>query len=72
MKIENMIEVTSSVLRKVGYEDGIFYALFNSGGFYRYFNVEENIFQNLLNTDSKEKYHHAYIKNKYHCRELSY
>ena len=43
---------------------------FHSGDTYRYFNVPEAEYYNLINATSVGKYHAAYIKNSYRFEKL--
>lgn len=61
----NMIPVDSSNLSSVGYENGNLYIRFRSGSTYCYYNVPSNVYQKLLMSGSKGKYHAAHIKNYY-------
>ena len=62
----NMIPVSSSNLRSVGYEESsqtLFIQFHN--GLYSYAGVPQNIYEGLMNAPSKGKYLHAYIKNSF-------
>lgn len=43
---------------------------FNSGSAYKYINAA-NEYQNLINSSSKGKYFHQYIKNNYQCIKIN-
>jgi len=66
------IQVTSSDLRSVGYEEETqtLEIEFNSGSVYRYANVPPHEYEGLINASSKGKYFHANIKNAYSCTKL--
>ena len=66
----NMIPVSSSNLSAVGYENGILYISFHSGGLYSYSGVPESVYQSLMSAGSKGKYFAAYIKKSYPYRRL--
>lgn len=66
----NMIPVISSDLNAVGYENGILYIRFNSGGLYCYSGVPLNVFNSLLSAGSKGRYFHAFIKGRYPHRRI--
>jgi len=59
-----MINVQSSNLKSVGYDDNqsSLYVEFKHGGKYKYFNVDRNIYDNLLVADSKGKFFDQNIK----------
>jgi hypothetical protein len=65
-----MIPVDSSNLSSVGYDNGNLYISFHSGSTYRYFNVPESVYHELLSASSKGKYHAAYIKNSYRYQRI--
>ena len=65
-----MIPVSSSDLSSVGYENGILYISFVSGGLYAYYHVPESVFNGLLSASSKGKFFHQFIKNNYSYRRL--
>ena len=62
-----MIPVESSNLKSVGYEPAskTLRIQFNTGTVYDYYNVPEQVFQNLLNAESKGRYFHAAIRMAY-------
>ena len=66
----NMIPVSSSHLRSIGYEDGILRVSFRNGRSYSYSGVPYNVFKELLNAESKGKYFEKFIKNIYPCTKL--
>ncbi len=57
------INVSSSNLKSVGYDKAKsqLEIEFNSGGIYVYYNVPENIFDDLMEASSKGKYFHKFI-----------
>ena len=59
--------VDSSTVLSIGYEptSSTLEVEFKSGGVYQYFNVPEPIYQQLMTSDSKGKFLHAYIKPAY-------
>lgn len=57
--------VNSSNIRSIGYDNGILEVEFNSGGIYRYSNVPESIYQNLMSASSIGSYFASNIKNVY-------
>lgn len=60
-------QVSSSNIRSFGYDtdNQILEIEFNSGAVYQYANVPNGEYEGLLNADSKGKYFHANIKNRY-------
>lgn len=61
----NMIPVSSSNLNSVGYENSTLYVRFNDGSLYRYSNVPEHVYNELMNASSKGRYLAAYVKGQY-------
>jgi hypothetical protein len=59
-----MIPVASSNIAAVGYdpETSEMDVQFLNGSVYRYFNVPESYFHDMLGASSKGSYHHHYIK----------
>ena len=59
--------VESSNLASIGYdsENEILEIEFNHGGVYQYFDVPQNVYDELINADSHGKYFAAYIRNSY-------
>jgi uncharacterized protein len=59
--------VPSSTVLSVGYDlpSETLEIEFKSGGLYQYYNVPEMIYQQLMASDSKGQFLHAYIKNRY-------
>jgi uncharacterized radical SAM superfamily protein len=68
----DMISVTSSNLESVGYEESsqTLQIRFLSGGMYEYFDVPSPIYEGLLDSSSKGRYFHQYIKNNYRFNRL--
>ena len=59
--------VESSTVLSIGYEPttGTLEIEFKTGRLYQYYNVPEPIYQQFLESDSKGKFLHAYIKPAY-------
>lgn len=59
--------VESSNLASVGYDtkSQVLEVEFKHGGVYQYFDVPENVYEDLMNADSHGKYFVANIKNNY-------
>ena len=66
----NMIPVVSSNLSSAGYENGNLYITFHGNRTYVYFDVPEYVYTELLNAESKGKYHARFIKNSYRYQQL--
>lgn len=67
----NMIPVSSSNLSSVGYENGVLYIAFHSGGLYAYTGVPFTVYQDLMNAPSHGKYFCEHIRNNYPYSKLS-
>ena len=61
------IPVTSTDIRAIGYDtdNQILEIEFNSGSVYDYANVPQGEYDGIMSADSKGKYFHANIKNRY-------
>jgi len=66
----NMIPVSSSNIHSIGYDNSNLYVRFNSGATYRYINVPENLYKNLMNASSKGSYLDSYIKGAYSYQKI--
>lgn len=64
--------VDSSTVLSIGYEptSSTLEVEFKNGGLYQYYNVPEPIHQQLMASDSKGKFLHAYIKPAYPCSRV--
>ncbi len=62
-----MISVESSNIDKIGHDEdsNTLQIEFKNGGTYQYFDVENNIYEAMLNANSKGKFLHANIKGAY-------
>lgn len=67
-----MISVNSSNLSAVGYNPTTetLSIEFHDGGLYEYHNVPQKIYEELMNSSSKGKYFHRFIKDYYHTIKL--
>lgn len=68
-----MLVVTSGNVEAIGYDGAtqeLHVRFVKSGQTYVYYGVEEWRFQELLNTDSKGGYLHAYIRGNYQYAKL--
>jgi len=59
--------VSSSNLRSVGYDTSTWTLEieFRKGRVYQYYDVPEDIYNQLVTASSKGTFHHHYIKNRY-------
>ncbi|MEZ4969420.1 MAG: KTSC domain-containing protein [Flavobacteriaceae bacterium] len=64
--------VQSSNLASVGYdaENEILEIEFNHGGVYQYFDVPENVYEELMNASSHGVYFSANIRNDYEYEKM--
>ena len=62
-----MIKVNSTNLSAVGYdsETNLLTIEFNDGGLYEYYNVPQNIYNELMSAPSKGKFFHRFIRDTY-------
>ncbi|GHU90225.1 KTSC domain-containing protein [Bacteroidia bacterium] len=64
--------VESSNLASIGYDiqNEILEVEFNHGGIYQYFDVPQDVYDELMNADSHGKYFSANIRNDYEYQKL--
>ena len=64
--------VSSSNLASIGYdaENEILEVEFKHGGIYQYFDVPENVYDELMNADSHGIYFSSNIRNVYECQKM--
>lgn len=64
--------VSSSNLASIGYdsENEILEIEFNHGGVYQYFNVPEEVYEELISADSHGRYFAANIRNDYEYQKI--
>jgi len=60
-----MISVNSSDIQSVGYSNSVLRIKFHSGGLYEYTNVPQEVYYGLINSGSKGKYFHTFIRGRY-------
>ena len=65
-----MTSVVSSNISSIGYENGILYVSFNSGGLYMYSGVPESVYRGLMSASSHGEYLHRHVKNVYPYRRI--
>jgi hypothetical protein len=68
----NFIDVVSSNILKVKYNANTqqLFVMFNGGGTYVYDKCPQDEFEKMIKADSKGKYFHKHIKNKYKYKKL--
>jgi hypothetical protein len=67
-----LIPVISSNIKAIGYENKTLYIeFFYNHSLYVYFNVQENIYDQLMSTNSKGQFFENFIKNVYSYKKLS-
>ena len=69
--MENFIYVNSSDLNAVKVNGNNLVIMFKSGGVYEYMGAACEYY-NLLNSNSKGKYFHQFIKNKYQEKKINW
>lgn len=66
----NWINVSSSAIRKIGY-DGITNRMYidfeDSDPYYTFCNVPESVFRDFISASSVGSYYHRNIKDRYQC-----
>lgn len=62
-------EVESSVIRAVGHTR-VLEIEFESGRVYQYFDVPQDIYDNMLQSDSKGRYFNQHIRGKFPYQEI--
>ena len=63
-------EVMSSNINAVGYENNNLIVEYKSGTKYKYIDVPKNIYEELLEAESKGRYMNTKIKNKFNFERL--
>jgi hypothetical protein len=67
------IPLNSEMLSRVAYENGTLYATFRHGNrTYAYFNVPADVFNALLNAESRGRFFQQHIFNHYKYMDRSY
>lgn len=56
------IPVSSSNVASIGYAEGVIEVEFNDGSIYQYLGVNEDIYRNFINSSSKGRFVHYYLK----------
>ncbi|MDI3339038.1 MAG: KTSC domain-containing protein [Sphaerobacter sp.] len=67
------VPVDSSSLASAGYdvETQVLEIEFRDGSLYQYFDVPEHVYHSLVEADSKGRYFHAHIRNRYRYRKVA-
>ncbi len=76
-----LVTVESSNISQIGFEENkvitlnqrpinILRVIFNNGLIYDYYNVEKDVFERFLDSNSKGKYLHEFITNKYQYEKI--
>ena len=65
MKLNEVVDVVSSNIKSVAYDDGNLYVVYKSGAMYKYKDVKEEVYKELLSAESKGRYMNSNIKGKY-------
>lgn len=68
-----MIDVVSSNLSQVGYEEEnqTLKVVFKNGDLYHYFGVPKEVFELMLKSESIGKFFNQHVKNKYQYGKIS-
>lgn len=61
----NKLQLNSSVISEVEFQDNVIYITFQTGGVYAYYNVPRKVYDGLVASQSPGKYFHDHIKDKY-------
>lgn len=64
-------EVLSSNIRKVGYDEGDLVVEYLSGTKYRYKKVPKELYEAMLESDSKGRFMNSSIKGKFEYEKMS-
>lgn len=70
MKKIKMYDVESSNVKQIGYDENILFVLFKNNGLYKYADVPQNIFEDLLNAESVGKTLNKAVKKIYECERI--
>jgi len=63
-------KVESSNISQIGFEAGLLEVTFNSGSTYQYFDVDEKLFEDFLNADSKGKFFYTQVRGQFDYEKL--
>ena len=70
--LETRTPVSSSSLSSVGYDDDadVLEIAFHSGGVYRYRDVSDEVYRDLLRANSKGQYFHEHVRGEYEYERI--
>jgi hypothetical protein len=62
-----LIPVESTMLEAIGYDEEaqVLSVIFHSGGLYNYYDVPREVYEGLLQAESKGQYMHAWVIDQY-------
>ena len=69
-KVVLMEDVNSSNLKKVGHDGNDLFLEYSSGALYKYSDVPQSLYEELLTSESKGKFVNACVKGKYEFKRL--
>jgi hypothetical protein len=69
---QDMIDVKSSMIKSIGYEDGRLYVQFKNNLVYSYDEVPEEYFEDLLDAESIGGFFHRNIKDEFSCSRTDF
>lgn len=67
----DMIPVSSSNIRSIGWESGILHIQFHSGSLYEYIGVPASVYNGLLSARSHGRFFFDHIKNQYAYSQIN-
>lgn len=67
----NRIPVISSNVKSIGFEDGVLEVEFHHGNVYQYMGVPEHVYNDFMNSDSKGRFVHKHLKDRYTTIRIS-
>lgn len=62
--------VSSSNIASIGYEDCTLEIEFNGGRIYQYYDVPEDVFNELMSASSHGQYFNRHVKNIYQYKQI--
>ena len=69
-KVVLMEDVNSSNLKRVGHDGQDLFLEYSSGALYKYSDVPQSLYEELLTSESKGKFVNACVKGKYEFKRL--
>lgn len=64
------VKITSSAISDLSYQDKTLYVRFNSGAVYLYFNVQQAVYKDFLQAESKGRYFMSTIRGRYRYQKM--